>query len=102
MSITEQFDAVALSHQSLTVDATAGGVALPSIPAGAREAYITVETAPFRFTYDGTAPTASVGHLKVDTDEFVLKGRNVMKKFRAFRTTGVSSVLRITYHGITR
>ena len=49
--------------QSLTVDTTAGGVAL-TVPAGARHALLTMldSSGTIRFTDDGTTVTASVGH----------------------------------------
>lgn len=62
-----------------------------------RYAEITVETAEIRFTTDGTAPTATVGHkvgpgyvIELDSSEDIVA-------FRAIRVGSTSAVIQATY-----
>lgn len=90
------FDAQA--YESLTIDATVGGIALT---AGTyltrRYAEITIETAPIRFTVDGTAPTTTVGHLVNPGDVIRLDSNEDITAFRAIRTTATSGTIKVTY-----
>ncbi len=98
----EQRDAVA--YEAITIDGTAGGVALTSTmiqpTAGIHRlsALISIETAQIRYRYDGGAPTATEGHVAEAGDILVVNGVNNLKNFRAIRTTGVSATARVTYH----
>lgn len=87
-----------LSHQdneSLTVSTTS----LP-LTASIAEAYnyalITVETDAVRFWLDGSAPTASVGHLLNVGDSVLLEGRAEVDRFRVIRVTA-DATLRVSY-----
>jgi hypothetical protein len=88
--------------QALTVDATAGGKALPSIPTDAEFALVSLETAAIRWTDEGTAPTAAVGHLLVppssDSVYLFLEGRARLIAWRGFRLTGTSGAVQVTYY----
>ena len=82
----------------LTVDNTAGGVGLGTVPTGTKYAELYCETAQVRFTVDGTAPTTTVGRilnpgdtLKLATNDFTL--------FKAIRTGSVSGQLQGDYWG---
>lgn len=55
----------------------------------------TVETAPIRFTCDGTTPTDSIGHLCYVGD-VIHVDRGDALRFRAIRT-GSSASLKVTY-----
>lgn len=83
----------------IAVDATVGGVALPSTlidPSGAPQAnQVTcrVRTAELSFTYDGTAPTTTVGQLLEPGDWFTMTGHDRLSKFRAIKTGATSSQL---------
>ena len=97
------------SHEKLTVDATSGGVTFTAakllntasvaehIQGPARHILITTETAPFRWTIDGTAPTTTVGHLANAGSVIELANMSAMKAFRAIRTTSTSAELHVTY-----
>lgn len=88
----------ASGYEAVTVDDTAGGVALTSAEYGTcLLAYISVETAPIRFTIDGTAPTTSVGHLVTPGNDIVLTSNEDIAAFRAIRTGAVSAVIQCTY-----
>jgi len=60
-------------------------------------ALLTLETAAIRFRVDGTDPTASEGHLMSAGDQLTLSSINQLRKFRAFRDTDTSGVLKVTY-----
>lgn len=91
------------AHEALTIDNTAGGIALtaatyaPAGAPGAVRAVLTLETAQIRWTYDGTAPTTTVGHLMETGEKVALTGAETIARFRAIRTGGTSGVLHITY-----
>ena len=87
------------SYEALTVDATAGGVALTAATyLRARYALCRLETAEIRFTKDGTtAPTALVGVPMEPYEYILLSNPNQIRNFRAFRTTGTSGVLQCTF-----
>jgi hypothetical protein len=87
------------AYESKTVDATAGGVSLTSGTYSTRRyALITVETAPVRFTVDGTAPVAATtGHLVNPGDIIKLDSNEDITAFRAIRETSTSGVLKVTY-----
>jgi len=92
----------ALDHVGpTTVDATAGGIALPSVHADAEYALISVETAPLRWS-DIEAPTSSNGHLLVppasDAVYYWVAGRSRLTSFKMIRTTGVSASIQVTYY----
>lgn len=87
-----------LGSERLTVDSTAGGVALAAIPVGATSALMRVKTAAICWTDDGaTAPTASVG-METEAGETInFNGR--LAKFKAIRRDGVSATLIVNYYG---
>ncbi len=91
--------AVAGTAVGLTVDAS------PVMPSGAKGATITVETDQVRFRDDGTAPTASEGHLlnvgdvlsfnswTVPREDF----RQVLKAIQFIRVTNTAA-LKISWY----
>ena len=87
----------------LTIDATAGGIALTqptqaaTLPL-AQAALVTVETAQIRFTVDATAPTSTVGHILNIADRLLLEGQQEIRAFRAIRTGGSSGAVSVTYY----
>lgn len=107
----------AIGRQTLTVDATAGGVGFTAanfsrVSTGtgansgatldARCALITVdgdvETNDIRWTCDGTAPVAATtGHLLQAGDVLTLYGYGNILKFRAIREGGTNGTLQVTF-----
>lgn len=89
--------------EQITVDNTAGGVALTATkitPAGqpqAQSASCRVRTAEISFTFDGTAPTTTVGQLAEVGDWLYIPGHDRLLKFRAIRTGATSGQLDCTY-----
>jgi hypothetical protein len=64
---------------------------------GASSAFLTNETASIRYTYDGTTPSATVGHLLTDGGTLVLMGQQQMASFKCIRVSGVSATITVTY-----
>ncbi len=93
----------AFAYESVTIDDTAGGVGLTAATYAvaakdmAREAFLTLETAQIRWTINGTAPTALVGHLLEVGQTLTLKDQSEIANFKGFRTGGTSGVLKVTY-----
>ena len=86
-----------MAHESVTVDATVGGVGLTATTyLRARKAFLTLETAQIRFTLDGTTVTSSVGHLMEVGQILTLENPDEIRNFRAIRT-GSSGTLKVTY-----
>lgn len=91
--------AAVAGFQMLTVDNTAGGVALTVPTAGyPKYALIQCETNPVRWTDEGTAPTSSVGNLL--SVGGVLKYDGNLSAFRAIRATGSSGTLSVSYYSV--
>lgn len=58
----------------------------------ARYAIATVEAVPVRVTVDGTAASATVGHLAEVGDFIRLKNQDQIRKFRAYALSGTASL----------
>lgn len=89
-----------LGCERLTVDSTAGGVALASIPQGAIFALIRVKsgTGAICFTDDGvTAPTSSVGMELEAGDTLAFDGQ--LHNFKAIRRDTSNGTLIVNYYG---
>lgn len=95
-----------LTHGTLTVDNTAGGVGVASVasaaPTNSQISQSTLcemgplEGAQIRYTIDGTAPTTSVGHLLEIGERLVLESHEEIQKFKAIRTGSTSGTLPTT------
>lgn len=85
----------AKGHETLTVSSASAGGFL-TIPAGARQAYISCETAQIRFWVDGTLPTSTTGHVINIGDSFRLDSAGQIANFKAIGISA-SATLQITY-----
>lgn len=86
--------------EQITVDATAGGKSL-TVPTAAHKAVITVRTAAIRWLDDGTAPTATLGHVLEAGDRLeYMDGdyQSALSRFRAIRTGASSGVIDVSYY----
>ena len=83
------------SFLPLTVSTTV--VNLGTARGSYNRAFITVESNPIRFTVDGTLPTSSVGILLGAGDTLELESREEVFEFQAIRSSGVDSILSITF-----
>jgi hypothetical protein len=89
------------ASEKITVGANATPLTFATYTSGnhkAKNAVITSDiTTDFRFTIDGTTPTATDGHfvdVSVDRNPIVLRGYQAINRFRAFTQ---NAVLYITY-----
>ena len=83
------------AYESLSVSSTA--VTLTAATYEARPyAFITVETAQIRFRLDGTAPTATEGHLAEPGDIIHLRNHDQLEDFQAIRTSA-DAVIKCAY-----
>lgn len=91
-----------VATEAITVDNTSGGVRLTLsniYTTPPRHAVtITVEGAQLRWLKDGTAPTATTGHIANVGTVIVLENANDLVNFRAIRTTATNATIRCTYH----
>lgn len=100
------------AHEQLAIDDTVGGKVLtaskyqktitgvaPNVDrlVGAQRAVITTEDQSMRYTYDGTAPTTTVGHLATAGTIITLNGYDNIANFKAIRTGGSSAEINVTY-----
>ena len=84
------------SNESITVSTSS--VALTAATFGdAQHAFITVETAAIRFWLDGTAPTATVGHVLDIADKLELNSNTQLEDVRFIRRDGTDATLRVSY-----
>ena len=86
--------------ETLTVDNTAAGIGGTAATVGNATAafYGPVETADIRWRVDGTAPTASVGHLLPVQKTLYIEGTDQIKKILFIRTGAVSASVPVTYY----
>jgi hypothetical protein len=87
--------------EAITVDATAGGIAIASAttdPSGtnaqANRCSFTLEVAAIRYRWDGTAPTATVGELLSVGQTLEIGSHEDARRIRFIRDTGVSGELK--------
>lgn len=59
--------------------------------------FISVETNPCRFRFDGTAPTSSVGHLLAANDTLTISGEQNCSNLKFIRSGGSDSTVMVTY-----
>ena len=86
---------VSQAFESITVSTTA--VSLTAATVAARSAaLITVESAAVRFRLDGTAPTATVGHVLLPDDGLELEGGE-LSKAQFISRDGSTATLRASY-----
>jgi hypothetical protein len=85
--------AVTTSVQILTPSKFAGSVGYEA----ASSAYLTLHGGDIRYTYDGTTPSATVGHILTDGSSLVLLGQNQMEQFKCYQYGSSGSTLSITY-----
>lgn len=89
------------AFETITVaDSSVGFTVAKYAPTGERRAgvaVVTVETAPFRWRADGTAPTNTVGHLSEAFSSLQVCGATAIRQWRGIRTTGSSSTIHVTY-----
>lgn len=90
----------AQGFETLTVDNTAAGIGTTAATAGNATAafFGPVEAADVRWRVDGTAPSASVGHLLPAQKTLYIEGTDLIKKIKFIRTDAVNASVPVTYY----
>ena len=95
------YEYVPFAGEALSVTGTAIGVttatAFPGVGLGAKKAVGDVQVAAVRFRLDGTAPTATVGHIAEVGDAINLDEPNEVVNFSAIRKDGVTATIFFTF-----
>ncbi len=92
---------MAIDFESLTISSTAVSITATVIDQHPDDALITVEAASVRFRIDGTAPTATVGHILGPGDVLKLRGMGELGNFQAIRRDGSDATLRVSTGTVT-
>lgn len=99
----------AFNYEAVTIDSTAGGKSLtsatynPTVTSGvgnatrATRADCYNQTAQISITWDGTAPTTTIGIFVEQGQSFIIYGYANIVAFRAIRTGSTSSTLKCVY-----
>ena len=91
---------VAFAHEALTVSNAVKTLTAATYIVGERysqAAFITLEDADIRYTYDGTTPSATVGHLLTQGSALTLMGHHDISNFKAYRAGSVDGTIHVTY-----
>lgn len=89
---------VPINKETLTVSTTATGLTASSY-SGAIGALITVASADARMWFDGSTPTASVGHLIASGQSLTVCGVTI-RQLKVIRAGASDTVLSVTYLGV--
>lgn len=91
----------AFAGEKITVSSSAVGFTAatfqPTTGGGADRVLVTVEDQPVRLRYDGTSPTASVGHLLQPGDSITLTGTDSVANAEFIRSGGTDGVIFVTF-----
>jgi hypothetical protein len=96
MGVTSRAPILGSRQSGLTIDSTSGGIAL-TVPASGNVAEIYVETAPIRFTRDGTAPTTTLGFVANVGDIVVLNSRKECTGWLGIEDTATDASVEVEY-----
>ena len=87
---------MAINFETITVSTVAKTITATLIDQQHDNALITCEAASVRFRLDGTAPTATVGHVLDPGDVLELCGMGELGKFQAIRRDGADATLQVS------
>lgn len=100
-NIVEFRPKVAFAFETISATASALGLTAstykPASAAIAQEAFITLSGGDIRYRYDGTDPSATVGHILSDGGFLRLKGEHQLANFKFILTGTRTGVLSISY-----
>ena len=88
------FESISVSSSTTAVGFTASNITPAFQPT---RVIITVEDGQIRYRYDGTDPTATVGHLMNSMDALVLKGKKNIEAMKFIRKTTTNATIMVTY-----
>lgn len=83
------FETITVSTTSLRLTAATS--------AGSLGALVTIETNPIRYRFDGTAPTAAVGHLAPIGQAIEVCGGDNIRNFRMIRQGAADATATVSY-----
>lgn len=94
----------AYASETITVSTSAIGPTAANFDVSGQDVdaiYGTVETADIRLRYDGTNPTATVGHLVLAGGSFTIEGASNVRSLKMIRasTAAVDASVFATYEG---
>lgn len=90
---------IPFDFETITIADTAIGLTASKLASSPKpkKVFITSETASFRYRYDGTDPSSTVGHLCMPTDILILEGYSQLNNFKAIRTGAMSAKISVSY-----
>lgn len=102
LALAASAEAAFFDFNQITIDNTAGGIALTAAKITPFLTYVTcqVETAQVRYAYAGTGKvtvSSTVGELRNPFDQITIVGPERATNFRAIRTTSTSAQLNCHY-----
>ena len=62
-----------------------------------KKVFISVEDAQIRYTFDGTTPTSSIGHIANPAEVIILIGTQNIENFKAIRKGSTDAKISVTY-----
>jgi hypothetical protein len=83
------------NDQALTVDATVGGVQFAALHTDTDYVVLDIQDNNARATFDGSAPTASNGHLLVKEQGLITLSANVAKAMKMIRVSS-NAIIHLT------
>lgn len=88
-------------REDITIDNTVGGKGFTAsklvTQVRPKRIFCTIESGQIRYTYDGTPPTTTLGHVLNPYDTLIVEGIKNMINFRAIRTGTTSGKIVATY-----
>ena len=84
------------ADQALAVDDTAGGVQFSALHANTRYVMIDVQIANVRVTFDGSAPTATNGHILVASKGLLVLSASAARKAKFIEDTATDAVVHMS------
>ena len=69
----------------------------PSGEPPATEAFVTIESAPISYCYNGSNPSATSGHIQPKDTSFIIEGLNNIENFGWTSATGLNGKIKVTY-----
>ena len=98
IDIDQQFyNLKCVGFEQLTISNVALGL---TVPDKTMYAVFQLETNNIRMRFDGTNPTAAIGHLLTTTDNILqMAGREIILRTKVIRAGGADGILNVSYFG---
>lgn len=90
-----------VDFETITVSTSAIGLTPTKVDPGTsqkrKRAFISVENNRIRFTFDGTTPTSTVGHILVPTQTFLFEGFYQLNQLQFIRVDSADAIIQVSY-----